>query len=107
MSSTRAAALHLDRATRTSCKLSDSTSGQVVRMAHPPIWVKNGKGKIVHHSVGMVISVRPDLHAHAEAGQAQIEVGADCALDANAVCDVALAVVAVKHRPAGCCAACC
>ncbi len=69
--------------------------------AHPPVRVEEGEGEVVHHSVGMVISVGMDLHAHAEALKTQVEVRADSALYAHCVADVLLAVVAVVQRPAG------
>jgi hypothetical protein len=42
--------------------------------------------------------VRSYLHAHAEALQAEVKVGADGALDADAVADVLCAVVAMIKR---------
>lgn len=71
------------------------------KCAHPPVRVEEREGKVVHHSVGVVISVGVDLHAHAEALETQVEVRAHSALYAHCVADVLLAVVAVVQCPAG------
>lgn len=57
------------------------------------------EGQVVHHPVGMVVGVRPDLRPHAEALQAQVVVGADGALDAGDMGQVLGAVVAVVEAP--------
>lgn len=59
------------------------------------------EGEVVDDPVAVVVLVRHDLGTHAEAREAQVEVGAVGALDAHGVGDVARAVVAVVERPAG------
>lgn len=68
--------------------------------AHPPVRVEDRKSQIVNNTVGVVVAVGEDVDSRAEAWQAEIKVGAHCALDPHAVADVAKAVVAVEHSPA-------
>ena len=69
-------------------------------VAHPPLWVVDWEAEVVDHSVVMAILVRVDLCAHRKTLQAQVKVGAHCALDPRDVRDVLVTVVAMIERPA-------
>lgn len=69
-------------------------------MAHPPVWSVDGEGKVVNDMVAVLAAVGKVLDPRSKARQAQLEVGADCTLDAHGVADVISAVFAVKQSPA-------
>jgi hypothetical protein len=63
--------------------------------------VKDREAEIVHDLVVVVIVVAIDLNTHREALHTQVKVSTCCALDADVIRDVPLAVVAVVQGPAG------
>ena len=79
----------------------DGASGcYVLAQAHPPVRMEHWKGQVVDDPVGMIAAVGVKIDPDAETGQAEVKICADGALDAHAVADVTLAVVAVEHGPA-------
>jgi hypothetical protein len=63
--------------------------------------VEDGKAEVVHDLVVVIIIVTVDLNTHREALHTQVKVSTCCALDADVVRDISLAVVAVVQGPAG------
>lgn len=71
-----------------------------VPRTYPPVCCEHREGQVVDDMVGVLCSMGVLLHASSEAGQAQVKVGTLSALDAHAVADIIVAVVAVEQRPA-------
>lgn len=69
-------------------------------LVSPPGWVVQWECEEVHDTVAVTVFVIPKLNSNAETLDTKVEIHANCTLDANMVCDVALTVVTVVQGPA-------